>query len=59
MSVADIMLAPVLDFLAMSKEGSEIISGHVRLLDWLGRMEARPSLKATTMQALQLRYEPV
>jgi glutathione S-transferase len=46
LSIADIMIAPPLDFLATTPEGRSLIEG-TRLKDWLARMNARPSMRAT------------
>ena len=46
LSLADIMLVTHIEYLAMTPEGSEILDGG-GFLDWLGRMQARDSLKAT------------
>ena len=50
-SLADLMAIAHLDLLPASPEGAEILSGSP-LLTWIARMEARPSVKATGMQAL-------
>jgi glutathione S-transferase len=46
MSLADVMLAPQLDYIAMTPEGSAILAGTA-LEAWLGRMRKRPSMIAT------------
>jgi glutathione S-transferase len=46
LSIADVMLAPQLDFLAETPEGKSLIDG-TRLKPWLERMNARPSMQAT------------
>jgi glutathione S-transferase len=51
-SLADLMAIAHLDLLPASPEGAEILSGSP-LLAWIARMEARPSVKATGMQALR------
>lgn len=45
-SLADIMLASLLDLLSETPEGRDLMSG-TRLLGWLGRMRERPSFIAT------------
>ena len=50
-SIADLMLAPQLDFLAMTPEGAKLLGGTA-LLPWLERMRSRPSMEATTPQKL-------
>lgn len=52
LSIADLMVAPHLDFLAQTPEGAELLSG-TGLLAWLERMRARPSMVATTMESLR------
>jgi glutathione S-transferase len=44
------MVAPQLDFFAKTPEWQELTGDHANLVDWLARMEARPSLKATTWE---------
>jgi len=46
LSIADLMLAPQLDFFAETPEGKSLLDG-TRLAAWLERMKARPSMKAT------------
>jgi glutathione S-transferase len=46
LSIADLMLAPQLFYLSITPEGSAAMK-DAALLDWLGRMEARPSMQAT------------
>jgi glutathione S-transferase len=46
LSIADIMLAPQLDFLAATAEGKVMLRG-TGLKAWLERMNARPSMLAT------------
>jgi glutathione S-transferase len=46
LSIADLMLAPQLYYLAATPEGSRILKGTA-LLAWLERMNARPSMWAT------------
>jgi glutathione S-transferase len=46
LSLADLMLAPQLYYLASTPEGSAVLK-DTALLMWLGRMNARPSMKAT------------
>jgi glutathione S-transferase len=56
-SLADILAAPHLDFAAMAPEGADLLAGSP-LLGWLERMNARPSLQATTMPVLRAEYAP-
>ena len=51
-SIADLMLAPQVDFLAATPEGKALLDG-TGLKAWLARMNARPSMLAT------LRPEPL
>jgi glutathione S-transferase len=46
LSLADLLLAPQLAYLAATPECAKIMAG-TRLLAWLGRMEARASMRAT------------
>lgn len=45
-SLADLMLAPQLDFFADTPEGKSLLA-ETRLRRWLDRMNERPSMKAT------------
>ena len=46
LSLADVLLAPQLDFFAATPEGASLLAG-TRLSKWLIRMNARPSMIAT------------
>jgi glutathione S-transferase len=46
LSIADLMLAPQLDFFAATPEGQSLLAG-TRLEAWLDRMNERPSMQAT------------
>jgi glutathione S-transferase len=46
LSLADLMLAPQLDFFAGTREGREMLRG-TRLVGWLARMNERPSMQRT------------
>ena len=50
LSLADLMLAPAIGFFTATPEWSELGAPHKNLLAWLARMEARPSMKATTWE---------
>ncbi|QUD89195.1 glutathione S-transferase family protein [Phenylobacterium montanum] len=50
LSLADIMMFTHIDYLAATPEGREILEGRP-LLAWLGRMQARDSVKATNPPA--------
>ena len=49
-TLADIMLAPQLDFLRELPEWQALTSQHANLRSWLERVNQRPSLEATTWQ---------
>ena len=51
-NLADLLLAPHLSLLALAPEGAEILGAHANLRGWLGRMERRPSMQATTWDRL-------
>jgi glutathione S-transferase len=51
-SLADLLLAPHLSMFALAPEGAQILLEHKNLSDWLARIEARPSMKATTWDRL-------
>ena len=46
LSIADLMLAPQLDFLQATKEGRNLLDGTT-LADWLARLNQRPSMLRT------------
>jgi glutathione S-transferase len=48
-SLADLLIAPQLDFLAQTPEWGPLTAANGNLVAWLERMNARPSFKATTM----------
>ncbi len=52
LSVADIMLAPQLTMFAEVPEGAAMLEAHPKLRAWVERMNARPSMKATTWDKL-------
>ena len=54
-SIADLMLAPQLDLFAATPEGASMLTAHPGLRSWLDHMTARPSMVATTWQALTSR----
>ena len=49
-SLADILLAPQLDFLRATPEWEPLSTEHDNLRTWLDRMNARPSMVATTWE---------
>jgi glutathione S-transferase len=56
-SLADLLLAPHLSMFAMTPEGAPILQDHGNLGAWLERMEARPSMQATTWERLLARQQ--
>jgi glutathione S-transferase len=50
LSLADVLLAPQLDFLQETPEWEPLTAGHAKLRAWLGRVNARPSMIATTWE---------
>jgi glutathione S-transferase len=50
MSLADVLLAPQLDFFAATPEWPTLTVKNANLVAWLRRMSARPSLAATTWE---------
>ena len=51
-SLADLLLAPQLSMFAQAPEGAQILQEHENLNRWLARIEARPSMQATTWDRL-------
>jgi glutathione S-transferase len=49
-SLADLMVAPPVEFFAMIPEWSALGAPHANLVAWLKRMQERPSMKATTWE---------
>jgi glutathione S-transferase len=56
-SLADLLFAPHLSMFALTEEGKGILGGHPALGAWLARMEARPSMQATTWDKLLARAQ--
>jgi glutathione S-transferase len=52
LSLAALLLAPHLSMLALAPEGAAILREHENLRGWLARIEARPSMQATTWDRL-------
>ena len=50
LTLADLMLAPQLDFLAITPEWEPLTETHANLQQWLARIMARPSMRATTWE---------
>ena len=57
LSLADLQLAPHVSMFALAPEGAEILAEHPNLNAWLARMEARPSMHATTWDRLSERVK--
>lgn len=55
LSIADLMVAPHVDFFLMTPESEGLLAGHDRLRRWMDRMQARPSMQATSWAALTSR----
>jgi glutathione S-transferase len=53
MSLADLMVAPQLDFLAVTPEWGPLTASAPNLVSWLQRMNARASFKATTWERIE------
>lgn len=49
-TLADLAVAPQLDFLAETPEWAALTAQRTNLVDWLARMRKRPSLEATTWE---------
>jgi glutathione S-transferase len=47
-TLADLMIAPHLDFLAQAPEWGPLTAANPNLVSWLARMNERPSMTATT-----------
>jgi glutathione S-transferase len=52
LSIADLMLAPHLTMFAETAEGAPILQSHRNIKAWVERMNARPSMMATTWDRL-------
>ncbi len=50
LSLADLLVAPGVSFFTATPEWAELGAPHANLVAWLSRMEARPSMKATTWE---------
>jgi len=49
-TLADVMLAPQLDFMAQTPEWDTLTAAHGNLREWLRRVQERPSFAATTWE---------
>ncbi len=54
-SIADLILAPQVAFLAEFTEGEALLAPNANLAAWLTRMESRPSMRATTWDRMTAR----
>jgi glutathione S-transferase len=52
LSIADLMLAPHLTMFAETAEGAPVLQPHPNIRAWVERMNARPSMMATTWDRL-------
>jgi glutathione S-transferase len=50
LSLADLLLAPAVDFFTLIPEWTVLGAPHANLVAWMKRMQERPSLKATTWE---------
>jgi glutathione S-transferase len=50
LSLADLHIMPQIDFFTLTPEWAELGAPHQNLVDWLKRMQARPSFAATTWE---------
>jgi glutathione S-transferase len=50
LSLADLLLAPAVDFFTTIPEWTVLGAPHANLVAWMKRMQERPSLKATTWE---------
>ena len=55
LSLADLLVAPGVAFFTATPEWAELGKPHANLVAWLARMEARPSMKATTWERVSER----
>jgi glutathione S-transferase len=49
-SLADLLVAPAIAFFTQTSEWTALGTPHTNLVGWLARMEARPSMRATTWE---------
>lgn len=57
-TLADVLLAPQLDFLGQTPEWQTLTAQHANLRRWLDRMRERPSLAATTWEKVAAMGRP-
>jgi glutathione S-transferase len=51
-SLADLMVAPHMDFLSQTPEWTALTQGRSNLIEWLGRMNERKCMQLTTWEAV-------
>lgn len=52
-TLADLMLAPILDYFLTVPEGADALAPHPRLTAWWGAMQARPAMQRTRPPGLR------
>ena len=50
LSLADLLVAPAVEFFTATPEWSVLGAPHANLVAWMKRMQERPSMKATTWE---------
>lgn len=50
LSLADILVAPAVDFFTVTPEWTVLAAPHANLVAWMKRMQERPSMQATTWE---------
>jgi len=50
LSLADLMLAPAIEFFTITPEWAELGAAHKNLVAWMARMQGRPSMRATSWE---------
>jgi len=50
LSLADLLVAPAVEFFKTTPEWSALGAPHANLVNWMTRMQGRPSMKATTWE---------
>ncbi len=50
LSLADLLVAPAVEFFTVTPEWSALGAPHANLVAWMTRMQERPSMKATTWE---------
>jgi glutathione S-transferase len=48
LTLADVLLAPQIDYMSQTPEWAPLTEKNTRLADWIDRMNSRPSMAATT-----------